>query len=84
MIRVYVLGAHPMAWGCVGCIESWWQARRDVREGKDAPPWAMVGELDWEDVRRFRVFAEGRSVSHLDNRTSASRLYVRPSEWSAE
>ena len=60
-------------------MEAWRQARRDVADGKDAPPWAMVGELDWEDVRRFRVFAEGRSMMHEEHGVKATtRLYVRP------
>ena len=62
MIRLYVLGVHPMAWGCVGCRESWMEARRRSETGR----------------LRFRVYAEGQTVEHdYGPRRLKSLLHVR-------
>lgn len=48
MIRVYVLGEHPAAWGCVGCREIWMDERQRSETGR----------------LRFAVWSEGQSVKH--------------------
>jgi len=62
VIRLYVLGLHPIAWGCVGCQDSWKEDARQSAAGRGP----------------FRVYAEGHTIEHgYSGRRRKGWLHVR-------